>query len=614
MRVKLLAAAFAFAIAAVHASQAMAAVNNFTGGTTNYNTAGNWSLGRVPIAGDQANITNGRSAALSSSVTGQPDTLWIGSEGYAGNLNIQSGGNLTVNGGVVVGYAGSDSAPLSTLTLSGGTLNINGDGQTIIGGDGKAPGKLVVSGGTLNVTTTRTTAGDEHPVVGVGGIYAAGSGSVEQSGGTISITENSEATRLNGFGIGTFAGSAGSYTMSGGTLSVGIFTDNASQTGGDGDTEMNVFVGYKGKGTFTQTGGTVNVTRKLTIGSSTEASLYDISSGNGVLKVYGDIHVGDGGNGTLLIGDNSTVTSAYIRLARGNGTSTVTMTGGTLNTYAIRNYSGTGSGLIDVQGGQLNLTGPDGIYTSGAPFTVNLSGGVIDVSGNNFASVTNFNFTGGELRNANIGFSLTQDGGALNVGYTRTWTGTTSTTALGNTITGDYTQNAGSVLFDIGGTGVVDKLTVTGAAALNGTIGVSLLSDYTPTLGASFDLMDFASFSGMPLWSLPTLGSGLSWETDFFSSTGAISVIRTPHPGDANKDGNVNAVDASILAEYWLSSGQGIGWRQGDFTGDGKVDDADAVLMAANWGPVSSASVPEPSALALLTGGLLLLLWKRKAE
>ena len=71
-------------------------------------------------------------------------------------------------------------------------------------------------------------------------------------------------------------------------------------------------------------------------------------------------------------------------------------------------------------------------------------------------------------------------------------------------------------------------------------------------------------------------------------------------PGDANSDGVVDSLDASILASNWQGTNKG--WGQGDFNGDGKVDDVDATILASNWQSASAASVPEPGSAALLLG------------
>jgi len=86
-----------------------------------------------------------------------------------------------------------------------------------------------------------------------------------------------------------------------------------------------------------------------------------------------------------------------------------------------------------------------------------------------------------------------------------------------------------------------------------------------------------------------------SWNDLFLARPGGL-------PGDANGDGQVNHIDAGILAANWLKT-TGVGWTSGDFNLDGRVDDLDASILAAHWhyhAPV--AAVPEPSTLVSLLG------------
>ncbi|HBO43663.1 MAG TPA: hypothetical protein DD670_06980, partial [Planctomycetaceae bacterium] len=53
-------------------------------------------------------------------------------------------------------------------------------------------------------------------------------------------------------------------------------------------------------------------------------------------------------------------------------------------------------------------------------------------------------------------------------------------------------------------------------------------------------------------------------------------------PGDANLDRVVDKNDAEILSRNWGRSG--VGWEQGDFSGDNTVNAVDAAILAANWG------------------------------
>ncbi len=77
-------------------------------------------------------------------------------------------------------------------------------------------------------------------------------------------------------------------------------------------------------------------------------------------------------------------------------------------------------------------------------------------------------------------------------------------------------------------------------------------------------------------------------------------------PGDANLDGKVDNLDATVLAANWQTP-EGATWETGDFNDDGRVDDVDATLLAANWqcGLEGSKSVPEPSTYAMITIGII---------
>lgn len=87
-----------------------------------------------------------------------------------------------------------------------------------------------------------------------------------------------------------------------------------------------------------------------------------------------------------------------------------------------------------------------------------------------------------------------------------------------------------------------------------------------------------------------------------------------PIPADANEDDISKEEWASILTEHWHQQ-SGATFDDGDFNGDGKVDDKDASILAAYWDQIDGCApiVPEPSAFALLAGGLLsMVLLRRK--
>ena len=76
--------------------------------------------------------------------------------------------------------------------------------------------------------------------------------------------------------------------------------------------------------------------------------------------------------------------------------------------------------------------------------------------------------------------------------------------------------------------------------------------------------------------------------------------------GDANWDGLVDVSDLSILAGNFRQSGRL--WRDGDFNGDGMVDVSDLSILAGNFRTPLGSPIPEPTTMAILAVGSLILL------
>lgn len=159
-------------------------------------------------------------------------------------------------------------------------------------------------------------------------------------------------------------------------------------------------------------------------------------------------------------------------------------------------------------------------------------------------------------------------------------------------ITGDLTLDASSTLeIDLANTSAFDTLIVGGALSAAGTLDVNLSGGFSPSNGDSFDILDFDpnSVSGVfGSLDLPALTGGLSWDTSALLTTGVISVIGGGLPGDFNSDGRVNGADF-LLWQRNPSVGSLSDWEN-------------------NYGlPTTSntSSVPEPSALVLLSLGAI---------
>lgn len=98
------------------------------------------------------------------------------------------------------------------------------------------------------------------------------------------------------------------------------------------------------------------------------------------------------------------------------------------------------------------------------------------------------------------------------------------------TIDGNFTQEStGTLAIELGGTTSgtqYDQLVVTGEAAFDGTLDVSLIDEFSPSLGESFTILTYTSHTGtFETLNLPTLGTGLAWEVDYGSTAVTLTVV-----------------------------------------------------------------------------------------
>ncbi len=106
------------------------------------------------------------------------------------------------------------------------------------------------------------------------------------------------------------------------------------------------------------------------------------------------------------------------------------------------------------------------------------------------------------------------------------------------TIDGNYTQGDETYLFmELGGTGAgdFDVLNITGLATLGGSLYVDLFEGFTPTLGDTFDILDWTAYAAGSQFDslmLPELtDDDWYWNTSNLYTTGTLSVATTvPEP------------------------------------------------------------------------------------
>ena len=142
--------------------------------------------------------------------------------------------------------------------------------------------------------------------------------------------------------------------------------------------------------------------------------------------------------------------------------------------------------------------------------------------------------------------------------------------------------NGSTLIMELGGTtpgSAYDQILSSGALTFDGTLTLSLINGFTPSAGQSFNLFDWSSASGtFASLNLPTLTSGLTWNTSQLYSSGVLSVLSAGIPGDYNNNGTVDAADYAV----WRKSlGQNI--TLANDTTPGMVTQADYDVWRSNF-------------------------------
>ena len=409
-------------------------------------------------------------------------------------LDIQAGATWRKSGG----GATTITAGSGTLTVQGsldvvnGTLQLDGEGTSTGTATIASGGTLILGGGSSN---PQTFGGS---VTGAGILAKATAGTTVLTG---PVTVGGTTATAGTLQITSTGASLGAVTISGGTLQLAGPAIAASLTQSGGTLSATGTLTVAGEGVWTagtMTGaGTTSVLGGLTISGVTSKLL----GGGRVLALSGTsswtganaLSATNSGIGTLrLVSGTFTVGDASGQNTNANGTGTLALEiqagatlrkslGGTTN-FAAGVTSFTNAGMVEVLSGTLNIGSSGYQQTSGL---TSLTGGSLTVSG-----------------------TLTLAGGSL------TGTGTVTATTVSNiggqvgpglspgtlTISGNYIQGStGTLNIEVGGTTVgaeYDRLAITGAATLNGTLNVSLINDFVPLVGTSFTIMTFGSRSG----------------------------------------------------------------------------------------------------------------------
>ena len=192
-----------------------------------------------------------------------------------------------------------------------------------------------------------------------------------------------------------------------------------------------------------------------------------------------------------------------------NNAGTLTKSAGTGTN--IINIPFNNSGTVNANSGTLQFSGS---YTQTAGIT-RLNGGTISLS-----AIT-MNIQGGALEgNGTVSGNASNSGGTVRPGL-----------SPGDlTINGNYMQGAaGALNVEVGGLTAgtqFDQLNVTGSATLAGTLNVTLINNFSPSLNNTFPILNFASRSGaFGTTNLPALSGNLGWNVRYDPTAVTLEIV-----------------------------------------------------------------------------------------
>jgi autotransporter-associated beta strand protein len=532
------------------------------------------------VSGSTVNNTGSGGAAMNGVLTGGASIVGGGRFGNA--LSVSGGSSVNINNGILdLRHDGNwtVSAWVKTSTPGGSIINkgdgtgwSNGNTSFYLGdgtaaGTGSIPGAVRWAGGFYQGSTAATPVTNntwrQVTYVNSGGNYAIYvDGALQPLSAGNSSFANFDYSSVVRLGAATNPGD-GAVNFNGLLDSVQFFNQALSGP--------QISALYQGAGVVGSLPSTTHVTiasgATLDVNGTTQ-TIASLSGGGMVLLEGGRLNV------------NSTTDTLYAGgISGGDGGTLVKAGPGTLTLAADTFFTGSTAVRTEINGGTLRANG-----TISGSAKVN-AGGVLQGGGS-------------------IGHVTVASGGVFAPGD-----------GVGFLDVGSLTLESGSHMqIELGGTTPSDDhdvLVVNHHTVLGGTLAVSLVDGFSPSLGDSFEFLFSYTTSGMfDSVTLPELSAGLAWDMSEVLYGGVLSVIGVYTPGDFDRDYDVDGDDL----DAWRPA---VGpFTPGDADGDGDSDGSDFLIWQRNLGasgpPATTAAVPEPSSLWALSIALLAT-WRRRA-
>jgi len=525
------------------------------------------------------------------------------------NANVTGNGDIEVFSGTTT-LSGTNDIGTGDILVDGGELKIAGTTTA----DGLDVGKASGSSGTV------TISGNGSTLTATGKTYIGNSGN-----GTLTITNQGEATAGSNVVLGNSGGSSGTATISGsgsklnagGNITVG---NNGAGTltvsdGGEVGSDANVTIGnfVSGTATISGRGSKLTAGANLTVGNLEDATLTVLAGGEAKAVNAVNIGLNNGSTSTVTIsGTGSKLTAGVATNVGAGGAGTLTVTNGgyadTGGTFIVGKDS-TGSGTVTISGaGSKVKNGFATYFGKNGQGTLTISdGGQFDGSevvfiGQGAGSVGTVTVTGagsklhGGLRigDNGVGMLTLSNGGVAeeeNATQIARFAGSTGTLNIG-AASGDAAIAAGTIQGANGARATLAFGAGTGKLVFNHTgtaydFDAKVSGNGTVSQEAGFTSLtgDFSGFTGTGSVS----GGTLSVNTAF---VGAMNVLSG---GTLTGSGSVGALDFAAGSTY----GFDFDGKSG-LTSTGAITIASGSKLAVEFSDPANVSIWKPT--TVLTG------------